>query len=114
MNNYVSDQDFEAIYELLDDTIAEVFPNAKVRLVPLIAVEDTLWKVTEMCQETFVIMNGLIRSRSHIDFDSYLPVKRKWICQDKIHFKGDEGVKFWKTPDTIREAKNLIQKYHPT
>ena len=27
---------------------------------------------------------------------------------------GGGGVKFWKTPDTIREAKNLIQKYHPT
>lgn len=97
LDNYVSDQDFEAIYELLDDTVAEVFPNATVRLVPLIAVEDTLWKNTEMMQEAFVIMNGLIRSRNHVDFDSYLPVKRKWLSSDKIHFKSFEGVEFWKT-----------------
>ena len=97
LDNYVPDQDFEAIYNLLDDTIAEVFPNATVRLTPLIAVDDVVWNRTEMMQEAFVIMNGLIRSRNHVDFDSYIAVKRKWICQDQIHFKDYEGVEFWKT-----------------
>ena len=97
LDNYVSDQDFEAIFELLDDTIREIFPNASVRLAPLIAVKDELWLREEMMQETFVIMNGLIRSRRHVDFDSYLPSKRNWLCYDKIHFKDYDGVEFWKT-----------------
>ena len=97
LDNYVSDQNFEAIFELLDDTIKEMFPKATVRLAPLVAVRDDLWLREEMMQEAFVIINGLIRSRRHVDFDSYLPSERDWLCHDKIHFKDYDGVEFWKT-----------------
>ena len=98
LKNYVPDQNFEAIFELLDQTIAEVLPNATVKFAPLIAVEDGLWKRTDMMQEAFIIINGLIRSRNHVELDSYLPVKKKWLDpKDKIHFKSFEGVEFWKT-----------------
>ena len=97
LDNYVSDQDFEAIYELMDDTVEKIFPNATVRLAPLIAVKDPIWLKESMMQETFVIMNGLIRSRNHVDFDSYLPSERNWLCRDMIHFKDMDGVNFWKT-----------------
>ena len=96
-NRVVNVQNFDALFRLLDDTLSKLFPKAIVKLAPLIATKDELWMSAEICQEVFIIINGLIRERSHVEFDSYLPLERNWICNDGVHFKDYDGVKFWKS-----------------
>ena len=96
-NKVVNTQNFDALFKLLDETLSKLFPKANIKLSPLIATKDELWTAAEICQEVFIIINGLIRERNHVEFDSYLPLERNWISNDGVHFKDYDGVKFWKS-----------------
>ena len=89
-------QDFDGTFKLLDDTLANVFPRADIRLAPLIATKEKNWLECELSQNAFRSINKLIKERKHVKLDSFAPTKRNWICHDKVHFKDFDGVKFWK------------------
>ena len=96
-NVLVNAQDFQGTFKLLDNTLSKVFPKADIRLAPLIATKDKAWQTCELSQNAFHAINALIRERKHVKLDSYQPVNKNWLCNDGIHFKDYDGVKFWKT-----------------
>ena len=80
----------------MDSTLAKIFPKADVRMAPLIATDEREWQTCDLSQNAFREINALIKERKHVNFDSYLPSKMRWICRDKVHFKDFDGVNFWK------------------
>ena len=95
-NMMVNGQDFQGTFKLLDNTLAKVFPKADIRMAPLIATDEKNWQTCDLAQNAFKTINMLIKERKHVEFDSYQPSRRNWICHDKVHFKDFDGVKFWK------------------
>ena len=65
-------------------------------MAPLIATKEQAWLTDELSQNAFREINRLVKERDHVEFDSFLPTKMNWICNDKVHFKDYDGVKFWK------------------
>ena len=95
-NVLVGAQDFQGQFKLLDNTLAKVFPKADIRMAPVIATKERRWLTDRLMQSAFETINKLIKERKHVEYDSYLPSQMNWICNDRVHFKDFDGVKFWK------------------
>ena len=89
-------QDFEAMFNILDNTVKAILPRATVRFAPLIATADPLWTGSKFCQDAYEEMNRLILMRNHVTLDSKMPVRERLIRgKDKVHMDDDDGIEFW-------------------
>ena len=99
-NVYESNQDIEGTFKLLDMAIQKAVPKAKVTFALNLDTNDPTWAKTNVCQDIFNKINGQIRQRKHVEVDTKLPLKMRWISNtqyDKVHFANDfDGINFWK------------------
>ena len=71
-------------------------PNATVKFAPMVAPEGLQrWRNERICQEAFREITRLIEQRDHVQFDSYLPYRNRWMDASRVHLYDNESVKFF-------------------
>ena len=83
------------MFEFWDDTLEKLLPDASIKFSPMIASSQRGWLVSELHQSTYEEINRCIRSRPHVEFDSFEPANTG-ILKDEVHMKDGEGITFWK------------------
>ena len=88
-------QDINALYKLLDITIAKMLPNAEVLHAPVIKVVKGTWKRSQLAQKIFGDVNACIYRRPHLQFDPEEPLKNDLFDREGVHLEDEASTEFW-------------------
>lgn len=87
-------QRFGDLFTYLDETLKKMAPNATVKYAPMIAPGYQAWINSQICRDAFVEITREIESRNHVQFDSYLPYRNRWLA-DNVHMYDDKAITFF-------------------
>ena len=80
----------------MDETLEHLMPNAaSIKYCPLVASSQPTYMDNQFFKDAFEAINEQIRSRPHVDMDSYEPIRRR-LLKDHVHMKNMEGIEFWR------------------
>ena len=88
-------QDVDALFKLMDKTIAKMVPNAKVFYAPVIRVVRGAWKRSQLAQKIYGDANSCIYRRSHLQFDPEEPLKKDLFDREGVHLNDEAATEFW-------------------
>ena len=87
-------QRFGDLFKFLDEALIKMAPNATVKYAPMVAPGYQAWINNKICRDAFDEITREIEKRNHVQFDSYLPYRRRFLS-DNVHMYDDKAISFF-------------------